>query len=97
MNDTDDCIRVDVWLWRSRFFKVRSDATAHVKKRGVRITRGEETRRTKKAAAKIFPGDVVTFTRGKHINCIRMISAGTRRGPAEEAQGLYDVVEAEDV
>jgi ribosome-associated heat shock protein Hsp15 len=51
------------------------------------------TERTKKAHTLVRPGDGVTFMRGKELLSIRMNHAGTRRGPAPEAQTLYEVLE----
>ena len=35
------------------------------------------------------PGDVLTFPRGHRIRVIRVLHLGQRRGPAAEAQALY--------
>jgi len=35
-------------------------------------------------------GDVLTFPLGPHIRVIKVVELGTRRGPASEAQGLYE-------
>ena len=82
--------RLDVWLWRARFGKTRSAATAFVTKSGVRITAGGETRRVTKPATPVRPGDVLTFVRAKDMVRLRILSLGERRGPAGEARGLYE-------
>jgi len=38
----------------------------------------------------IRPGDNVTFMRGTELLSIKMKDAGKRRGPAPEAQTLYE-------
>jgi ribosome-associated heat shock protein Hsp15 len=81
--------RLDVWLWRARFFKTRALAAKAVTKRGVRITRFQQTRRTDKPGASVAVGDTLTFTRGSHIEIVEVAGLGHRRGPASEAQGLY--------
>ncbi|MCI4645891.1 MAG: RNA-binding S4 domain-containing protein, partial [Hyphomonadaceae bacterium] len=81
--------RLDVWLWRARFFKTRALAAQAISKRGVRLTRFEQTRRTAKPSAGVAVGDTLTFTRGSHIETIEVTGLGHRRGPASEAQNLY--------
>lgn len=97
MSDTEsETLRVDIWLWRARFYKTRALAGTQIKKRGVRITRHGQTRRTDKPGATITPGDIVTFGRAPHIRTVEVIDLGVRRGPASEAAQLYsDVGETE--
>ncbi|PTT76005.1 RNA-binding protein, partial [Pseudomonas sp. HMWF010] len=38
------------------------------------------------------PGDVLVFALGGRLIAVRMLAAGERRGPASEAQGLYEPV-----
>lgn len=54
------------------------------------MTRNGQTERTKKPHTLIRRGDGVTFMRGSHLVDVIMLGAGTRRGPAPEAQQLYD-------
>jgi len=81
--------RLDVWLYRTRLLKTRSGATKLIQKGKIRITRNGRTERTKKPHTLIRPGDGVTFMRGSALIDVVMIGAGTRRGPAPEAQQLY--------
>jgi ribosome-associated heat shock protein Hsp15 len=46
--------------------------------------------RVSKAAASVGPGDVLTFAQGARIRVVRIACVGQRRGPATEAQALYD-------
>lgn len=46
--------------------------------------------RVTKAASAVGPGDVLTFAQGRQIRVIRIVALATRRGPAPEAQALYD-------
>lgn len=85
---SDGC-RLDVWLFRTRIFKTRSLATKMILNGKIRITRNGRTERVKKPGLCLKPGEHVIFMRGKHLKQIEMISAGTRRGPAPEAQSLY--------
>lgn len=86
MTDTTEKLRVDKWLWHARFFKTRSlaakEASAgHVRVNGERIT---------KPAYQIGAGDVLTFPQARMIRVVRVLELGIRRGPASEAQALYD-------
>jgi ribosome-associated heat shock protein Hsp15 len=38
----------------------------------------------------VVAGDVLTFAQEKRIRVIKVIALGTRRGPASEAQLLYE-------
>ena len=79
-------IRVDKWLWYARFFKSRSLAAKLVQSRKLRINSVVVS----KASATVKAGDVLTFAQGKNIRVIRIRDIGTRRGPAPEAQALYE-------
>jgi ribosome-associated heat shock protein Hsp15 len=85
----DGGIRVDIWLWRARFFRTRALATDYVSRKGIRITRHGQTRKTSKAGQRIAPGDVLTFYKAKAIETVEVLDVGERRGPAAEAAGLY--------
>jgi ribosome-associated heat shock protein Hsp15 len=79
-------LRLDKWLWFARFFKSRSLATRHCADGDVRINGA----RVEKAHALVRAGDVLTFAAGSRIRVIRIIALGSRRGPAPEAQALYE-------
>ena len=79
-------LRVDKWLWYGRFFKTRSLAAKACAGGQLRIN-GALVAKTH-AALKV--GDVLTFAQGRHIRVVRVVALGTRRGPAPEAQGLYE-------
>jgi ribosome-associated heat shock protein Hsp15 len=81
--------RLDIWLWRARFFKTRGMASDYVSRKGVRLTRHGETRKVTKAGARILPGDILTFYKAKTIETVEILAPGERRGPATEAQALY--------
>lgn len=78
--------RLDVWLWRARLFKSRARATAFCVEDGLRINRIK----TGKAHHLVRPGDVLTFALGAQVRVLRVVSLGTRRGPAAEARTLYE-------
>ena len=84
-----DTIRLDKWLWYARFFKSRSLATRVSAKGRIRIN-GKVIR---KAHQGLHVGDVLTFPKGRDIRVVRILGLGARRGPAAEAQALYDDLE----
>lgn len=79
-------IRLDKWLWQARFFKSRSLASTVVGAGKVRV----DGVPVSKPARAIGPGAVLTFAQGDRVRVVRVLACGTRRGPAAEAQGLYD-------
>jgi len=87
-----ETIRLDIWLWRARFVKTRSLAGRLIKDGKVRITRGGETQRARKANAMIRAGDIVTLHRPHGLIVAKMLAPGERRGPAAEAQTLYELM-----
>ncbi|MEL6257974.1 MAG: RNA-binding S4 domain-containing protein [Pseudomonadota bacterium] len=89
MSECPDSVRLDIWLWRARFFKTRGIAAAQISKRGARIGRSGQIRRIVKPAASVSVGDVLTFQTGSHIHIVEIQGLGVRRGPATEAQSLY--------
>ena len=78
--------RLDKWLWYARFFKSRSLATKSCASGKLRLNE----KVVRKAHYGLRVGDVLTFPRGPHIRVVRVVGLGTRRGPAPEAQALYD-------
>ena len=93
---TDMACRLDVWLYRARFYKTRSLAARAVSSGKIRITRHDKTERIKKPHGLIRSGEMLTFMRGAKLIQVKMIGPGTRRGPASEARTLYEMIEGED-
>ncbi|WP_205123484.1 RNA-binding S4 domain-containing protein [Marimonas lutisalis] len=79
-------IRLDKWLWYARFFKTRSLAAKQVSGGHVRVNADKAL----KPAHSVGPGDVLTFAQGRVIRVVRILAVGERRGPAPEAQMLYE-------
>ncbi|QNT68276.1 RNA-binding S4 domain-containing protein [Defluviicoccus vanus] len=82
---SDETTRLDKWLWFARFFKTRTRSTAvcedgHVRVNGTRV---------QKAHHLVRPGDVLTFAQERQIRVVRILALANRRGPAAEAQQLY--------
>ena len=88
MSENDPC-RVDVWLWRARFFKSRSLAAKFVDDGRVRLSRGGSEARLDKPSRTVRPGDGLIFALGGRLVAVRVAELGERRGPAGEARGLY--------
>jgi ribosome-associated heat shock protein Hsp15 len=84
-----EACRVDVWLWRARFFKTRSLASRFVDEGRVRLHRDGGEVRLDKCSRNIRPGDGLVFAVGGRIVSVRIMAVGERRGPATEARGLY--------
>lgn len=82
--ETTDRIRLDKWLWHARFVKTRSLAVKLCGE-GIRI----DGVRVEKPGIGVRPGQVLTFTLGRHVRVIELVAVGSRRGPAEEARTLY--------
>jgi len=79
-------MRIDKWLWHARFFKTRTLAAATVSAGHLRLN----TVKVAKPAQAVVAGDVLTFMQGDTVRVIRVLAHGTRRGPASEAQTLYE-------
>jgi ribosome-associated heat shock protein Hsp15 len=89
---TEDACRIDVWLWRARFFKTRSLAARVVGEGGVRLLRGPSHVPADKPSRPVRCGDVVTFAQGSRWVAVRVEAIGERRGPASEARALYTLL-----
>lgn len=81
-----DGLRLDKWLWHARFFKTRALAAQLVAKGRLRINQTIIT----KSHHRVRPGDVLTFAQGRAIRVVRVLELGSRRGPAREAETLYE-------
>jgi ribosome-associated heat shock protein Hsp15 len=83
-------MRLDKWLWHARFFKTRSLAARYIETARCRI----DGRVVDKPHANVAPGMVLTFALGSRVRVVRIVALGERRGPAPEAQALYDEIDA---
>lgn len=87
MNDAG--CRIDIWLWRARFLRTRSLATAFVDRGAVRLTRHGRQSRLDRAARPVQVGDTLVFALGGRLVELRILALGTRRGGSAEARSLY--------
>jgi len=85
MNDErNQSLRIDRWLWFTRFYKTRRLATAAVSGGHVRVN-GERA----KPGSKITTGDIVEIVRDQLPFRLEAGPLPSRRGPAREARGCY--------
>ncbi len=87
---SDEFLRVDKWLWHARLFKSRSLAARLCTSGRLRVN----GTLVSKAHHRLKPGDVLTFPKGHGIRIVRVCVLGERRGPAAEAQLLYEDLSA---
>jgi ribosome-associated heat shock protein Hsp15 len=80
--------RLDKWLWYTRIVKSRTLAATLVSDGKVRLNR----QRIDKPSHVVRIGDVVTANIHQRVRVLRVLAAGTRRGPPAEAQGLYQEI-----
>lgn len=83
---TGASLRLDKWLWFARFFKTRTLATKFVQSGKVRLNKVVQS----KPHYGVRAGDVLTFPMHLGIKVVRIVALGQRRGPAKEAQLLYE-------
>jgi ribosome-associated heat shock protein Hsp15 len=86
---SEDRLRLDKWLWCARFYRSREQAQAACESGLLRLN----GRRVEKAGREIKPGDVITIPRPREIVAVRVLSGAKRRGPAREAQSLYEILD----
>jgi len=82
----DETQRLDKWLWCARFFKTRGLANKLVGAGRLRLS----GKVVSKAHQLVRSGDVLTFPQGPHIRVVKVLFLAERRGPAPEAQMLYE-------
>ncbi len=78
--------RLDKWLWFARVVKSRTLAAGLVTSGKVRVNR----QKIDKPAHALKAGDVVTVSVGRKVRVLKVVASGVRRGPASEAQGLFE-------
>jgi ribosome-associated heat shock protein Hsp15 len=78
-------VRIDKWLWAARFFKTRALAIQGVDTGKVLIN-GDRV----KPAKNVHVGDTLTIRRGPYTSTVVVKALSLRRGPAAEAQNLFE-------
>ncbi|MBI2406860.1 MAG: RNA-binding S4 domain-containing protein [Gemmatimonadetes bacterium] len=87
-NDTDerdDQVRLDKWLWAARFFKTRALAVEAITG-GKVLYNGDRP----KPAHVVKAGDELRLRLGPYEHVIQVRSLNVRRGPATQAQTMYE-------
>lgn len=79
-------MRADKWLWHARFFKTRAlaaklVAAGHLRRNGDKVHKPSQA---------LLAGDVLTFPQGRRIRVVKVLAFAARRGPAPEAQALFE-------
>ncbi len=82
--------RLDKWLWYARVTKTRTLATTLVQSGKVRVNR----QKTDKPGFTVKVDDVVTVAVHGRVRVLKVRAAGIRRGPAREAAGLFEEIDA---
>ena len=81
-------VRIDKWLWAARFFKTRSLAAEAVAGGKVALNGARP-----KPSRTIRPGDHLNIRRSVYEWIIIVKGTSTYRGPASDAQRLYEETE----
>lgn len=89
MSEPGEGCRIDVWLWRARFFKTRTLAARKVAEGGVWLRRGDAEICLDKPSRTVRPGDALVLMLGDRRASVRIAALGARRGPASEARTLH--------
>ena len=82
-------MRIDKWLWASRFFKTRSLAV-----RACELGRIESAGQPAKPAREVRPGDMLRIRNDGGDFHVEILLLSETRGPAPLAQTLYRETEA---
>jgi ribosome-associated heat shock protein Hsp15 len=80
--------RLDKWLFHARFYRTRPLAQAAASAGKVRLNGVK----VDKPGHAIKPGDILTLGRGAQIMAVRVVALAERRGSADEARNLYEVL-----
>lgn len=78
--------RLDKWLWFARLAKSRTLAATAVVEGKIKVNR----EKAEKASQPVKVGDVITSRLKRTIRVLKVTGLGERRGPAAEAQRLYE-------
>jgi ribosome-associated heat shock protein Hsp15 len=84
MDEREEPIRIDKWLWAARFFKTRSLAAEAVAGGKVEVSGARA-----KPSRIVRPGDQISIRRGPYEWTVTVKELSRQRGPASEAQDMY--------
>jgi len=77
-------VRIDIWLWAARFYKTRALA-----KQAIEGGRVDVNGQTCKPSRLVRADDEISLRREEERYVLKVLIAGSRRGPAEAARQLY--------
>lgn len=80
-----DRLRLDKWLWAARFYKTRGLAADEIDKGRIQVNE-----QAAKASRELKAGDRVDIRQGPLTRTIIVKAVSTVRGPASQAQQLYE-------
>ncbi|MCM2329355.1 MAG: RNA-binding S4 domain-containing protein [Lysobacter sp.] len=80
-----DRVRADLWLVAARFFKTRGLAAEAIDAGRVSVNRERA-----KPSKMVKPGDELEIRRPPFEHVVKVLGVSDRRGPASEAQKLYE-------
>ncbi|MEN9781133.1 MAG: RNA-binding S4 domain-containing protein [Burkholderiaceae bacterium] len=78
-------MRLDKWLWAARFYKTRALAVDEITLGRVQVNGADA-----KPARELRPGDTLHLRQGWMQRTVIVRALSERRGPASEAQALYE-------
>ena len=81
-------MRLDVFLWRARFFKARTSATEAIETAGARIERDGQVRRIDKPATPVEPGDILSFSAPSGRCLVRILALPRAKGAASRSRAV---------
>jgi ribosome-associated heat shock protein Hsp15 len=82
----DEALRLDTWLWHTRFCKTRLDAQKLVEGGRVRV----DERVVTKSHLQVRTGMILTLPQGRDIKVVKVLAMPRRRGPYAEAREHYE-------
>jgi ribosome-associated heat shock protein Hsp15 len=81
--------RLDKWLFHARFYRTRLLAQAAIESGRIRLNGVK----VDKPGHVLKAGDVLTLGRGSQVIAVRVLALAEKRGPAKEAQALYETTD----
>ena len=81
--------RLDKWLFHARFCRSRAGAQEAAEAGKIRLN----GTRVDKPGHALRPGDVLTLALGGSVRVVKVVSLADRRGGAEEARLLYEIMD----
>ena len=81
--------RLDKWLFHARFYRTRPLAQAATAAGRIRLNGAK----VDKPGHVLKAGDVLTLGKGGQVIAVKVLALAEKRGPAEEAHALYEIID----